>query len=53
MAELVRHRQTKEADTDMFAPKVTAPHLNSTVSGLSATTAQQSLLFLAGPSGYQ
>jgi hypothetical protein len=33
MAELVRHRQTKEADTDMFAPKVTAPHLNSTGKG--------------------
>jgi hypothetical protein len=33
MGELLRHRQTKEAETDMFAPKVTAPHLDSTLSG--------------------
>jgi hypothetical protein len=30
---LVRHRQTKGAETDMFGPKVTAPHLDSTQSG--------------------
>jgi hypothetical protein len=26
----VRHRQTKEAETDMFEPKATASHLDST-----------------------
>jgi hypothetical protein len=30
MVEPVRHRQTKEAGTDMFEPKATAPHLDST-----------------------
>ena len=30
MVEPVRHRQTKEAATDMFEPKATAPHLDST-----------------------
>jgi hypothetical protein len=32
MVELLRHRQTKEAGTDMFDPKATASHLDSTVS---------------------
>ncbi len=35
MVELVRHRQTKGAATDMFEPTATAPHLDSTDSGLS------------------
>ena len=30
MGEPVRHRQTKEAGTDMFAPKATASHPDST-----------------------
>ncbi len=30
MVEPVRHRQTKEAGTDMFEPKATAPHPDST-----------------------
>src|SRR5882757_1279654 len=30
MVEPMRHRQTKEAGTDMFEPKATAPHLDST-----------------------
>jgi hypothetical protein len=30
MVEPVRHRQTKEAGTDMLEPKATAPHLDST-----------------------
>jgi hypothetical protein len=30
MVEPVRHRQTKEAGTDMFEPNATAPHLDST-----------------------
>jgi len=30
MVEPVRHRQTKEAATDMFEPKATASHLDST-----------------------
>ncbi len=30
MVELLRHRQTKEAGTDMFDPKATASHLDST-----------------------
>ena len=30
MAEPVRHRQTKGAETDMFEPKATASHLDST-----------------------
>ena len=32
MVELVRHRPTKEAETDMFEPKATASHLDSTLS---------------------
>jgi hypothetical protein len=35
MVEPVRHRQTKEAETDMFEPKATAPHLDSTDLNLS------------------
>jgi hypothetical protein len=31
MVELLRHRQTKEAGTDMFDPKATASHLDSTI----------------------
>ena len=34
MVEPVRHRQTKEAGTDMFEPKATAPHLDSTATKL-------------------
>src|SRR5215467_11327914 len=30
MVEPLRHRQTKEAGTDMFDPKATASHLDST-----------------------
>ena len=30
MVEPVRHRQTKEAGTDMFESKAAAPHLGST-----------------------
>ena len=30
MVELVRHHPTKGAATDMFEPKATASHLNST-----------------------
>src|SRR6476660_8745674 len=30
MVEPVRHRQTKGAETDMFEPKATASHLDST-----------------------
>src|SRR5271166_6010725 len=30
MAEPLRHRQTKGAETDMLKPNVTAPHLDST-----------------------
>jgi hypothetical protein len=33
MGEPVRHRQTKGAETDMFEPKATASHLDSTQSG--------------------
>jgi hypothetical protein len=36
MVETVRHRQTKEAGTDMFEPKATAPHLDSTATGHQA-----------------
>jgi hypothetical protein len=35
MVELVRHRQTKGAATDMFEPTATAPHLDSTEDCLS------------------
>jgi hypothetical protein len=35
MVELLRHRQTKEAGTDMFDPKATASHLDSTNNALS------------------
>jgi hypothetical protein len=31
MVEPVRHRQTKGAETDMFEPKATASHLDSTL----------------------
>ena len=31
MVEPLRHRQTKEAATDMFEPKATASHLDSTL----------------------
>jgi hypothetical protein len=33
MVEPVRHRRTKGAETDMFEPKATASHLDSTQSG--------------------
>src|SRR5258708_31924122 len=33
MVEPVRHRRTKGAETDMFEPKATASHLDSTPSG--------------------
>src|SRR5713101_8192226 len=35
MVEPVRHRRTKGAATDMFEPKATASHLDSTQSGRS------------------
>jgi hypothetical protein len=35
MVEPVRHRRTKGAETDMFEPKATASHLDSTQSGRS------------------
>src|SRR5450755_2073735 len=37
MVEPVRHRRTKGAATDMFEPKATASHLDSTQSGRSCT----------------
>jgi hypothetical protein len=37
MVEPLRHRQTKEAGTDMFDPKATASHLDSTRSGKAQT----------------
>src|SRR5674476_166455 len=36
MVEPVRHRQTKGAETDMFEPKATASHLDSTLFGHAA-----------------
>ena len=33
MVEPLRHRQTKEAETDMFDLKAAAPHLDSTKNG--------------------
>jgi hypothetical protein len=36
MVEPVRHRQTKEAETDMFEPKATASHLDSTLTDLTS-----------------
>ena len=36
MVEPVRHRQTKEAAKDMFEPKATASHLDSTVMRIKA-----------------
>ena len=35
MVELVRHHPTKGAATDMFEPKATASHLNSTIHALA------------------
>ena len=34
MVEPVRHRRTKGAETDMFEPKATASHIDSTRNGL-------------------
>ena len=51
--ELVRHRQTKGAATDMFEPKATAPHLDSTALNLPRARAECSatkLDFAAGDS---
>jgi hypothetical protein len=45
MVEPARHRQTKEAGTDMFEPKATAPHLDSTDLNL--------LLPASGPAGWR
>jgi hypothetical protein len=42
MVEPVRHRQTKEAGTDMFEPKATAPHLDSTDLNLVAAFSRRS-----------
>jgi hypothetical protein len=41
MGELLRHRHTKAAETDMFAPKVTAPHLDSTEAVMAASDNQR------------
>jgi len=38
MVEPVRHRRTKGAETDMFEPKATASHLDSTLSGKPTAT---------------
>src|SRR3977135_2964223 len=38
MVEPVRYRQTKEAGTDMFEPKATAPHLDSTATSYIGDT---------------
>jgi hypothetical protein len=50
MVEPLRHRQTKEAATDMFEPKATASHLDSTAAlavaltlGTSASAARKTL----------
>src|SRR6266436_3427386 len=40
MVEPVRHRRTKGAETDMFEPKATASHLDSTQSGHSSKTSR-------------
>jgi len=44
MVELVRHRPTKEAETDMFEPKATASHLDSTFRSQTASAVEWSLL---------
>jgi hypothetical protein len=44
MVEPVRHRQTKGAETDMFEPKATASHLDSTLFGQAAVVAECPLL---------
>jgi hypothetical protein len=51
MVEPVRHRQTKEAVTDMFEPKATAPHLDSTATKLvkAAAISMDCLGFVLGP----
>jgi hypothetical protein len=41
MVEPVRHRQTKGAETDMFEPKATASHLDSTRNGVMAVPSPQ------------
>src|SRR6478672_10845310 len=40
MVEPLRHRQTKEAATDMFEPTATAPHLDSTNRSMSVARAK-------------
>ena len=53
MVEPMRHRQTKEAGTDMFEPKATAPHLDSTALNLPRARAEYcatKLDFAAGDS---
>src|SRR5580704_7699378 len=44
MVEPVRHRRTKGAETDMFEPKATASHLDSTRNGHAAATLAMSAL---------
>jgi hypothetical protein len=44
MVEPVRHRRTKGAATDMFEPKATASHLDSTRLGPPVTSASAPLL---------
>jgi hypothetical protein len=46
MVEPVRHRQTKEAGTDMFEPKATAPHLVSTATKIDLADQALGLLCL-------
>jgi hypothetical protein len=41
MGEPVRHRRTKGAATDMFEPKATAPHLDSTPFGPGLRSARR------------
>jgi len=47
MVEPVRHRQTKEAATDMFEPKATAPHLDSTATKFGHTGPDEKMARIA------
>ena len=47
MVELVRHRPTKGAATDMFEPKATASHLDSTINARAIADQNQPLSALA------
>ena len=43
MVEPLRHRQTKEAATDMFEPKATASHLEFTLNRMEVQLAAHTL----------